>query len=273
MKVCKRCNRSGVEFARFKYGKEKAMCVECNVKSAKRKANWKATPTGAASIAITLASEGMAEAKKRANTSDASKAGQKRWRDRNTEYNHERNAKWEKSESGRKHRRARASKKEYKIWRRAYEKEKYANSPSYRLVCTMRHRMWESLQVNTRKSATFFKYAVDFSTPKDVGDFIITEAKKIGLDFERYGSIWHVDHSIACFWYDFNNDEDVVRCWRKKNLAPMEKKLNQEKGIHLPAMPQLIEIGSDVWPACWKGVPPSAEEERVARSTRMRVVR
>lgn len=273
MNVCKRCNRSGVEFARFKYGKEKAQCVECNVKSAARKATWKVTPSGAASIATTYASDAFAEAKKRGQTSDASKAGQKRWRDRNPEYNSERNAKWEKSDRGKELRLARRNKESHRIWLHAYMKERYDNSPAYRFVCAMRNRMWHMMNKTETVSCTFFKYAIDFDTPKAFADFILAKAAPKGFLFEDYGKKWHVDHTIAIFWYDHSNEEDIVRCWRGANLDPMEKKQNMTKWLGLPTPAQLQAIDPDLWPIGWKGVPPSAEEERVARSTRKRVVR
>lgn len=79
-----------------------------------------------------------------------------------------------------------------------------------------------------------------------------------GMTLENYGSFWEIDHIIARKWYDENDEEDLMRCWHKSNLQPLEGGENNKKRIEIPDEATLYRIGVDKWPKSWNGIPPDA---------------
>lgn len=49
------------------------------------------------------------------------------------------------------------------------------------------------------------------------------------MNFENYGSYWHIDHVIPCSKFNFSNEEDIMFCCCWTNLQPLEAKLNLSK--------------------------------------------
>jgi 5-methylcytosine-specific restriction endonuclease McrA len=55
------------------------------------------------------------------------------------------------------------------------------------------------------------------------------------MNWENYGSYWHIDHKIPISVFNFEKPEDYdfKRCWNLKNLQPLEKFKNMSKGNRL----------------------------------------
>lgn len=51
------------------------------------------------------------------------------------------------------------------------------------------------------------------------------------MNWENYGSYWHIDHKIPMSIFNFETpaDIDFIRCWSLKNLQPLEAKKNISK--------------------------------------------
>jgi len=69
-----------------------------------------------------------------------------------------------------------------------------------------------------------------------------------GMNWENYGTYWHVDHKTPIVVFNFEKPEDIDfrLCWSLKNLRPLEAKQNISKGarIEKPFQPALlINIG------------------------------
>lgn len=66
---------------------------------------------------------------------------------------------------------------------------------------------------------------------------------KPGMNWENYGTAWHIDHKIPVAVHNFERPEDIDfrLCWSLKNLQPMEKLKNISKGakIEEPFQPSL----------------------------------
>lgn len=50
------------------------------------------------------------------------------------------------------------------------------------------------------------------------------------MNWENYGSYWHVDHIKPCASFDLNNPEEQKKCFHYSNLRPLEAKENLRKG-------------------------------------------
>jgi len=253
----------------------KKRCVACNAKSAKGRFAWKQTPSGKVSIAKTNA-DPVVQAKLAAHTKSAAyKEGRSRVAKERVKDPEVRDraylaaSKWRKSDKGK--RWYAENRWRYAEWRSAYESERSANDAAFRFLKTMRERMRNALK-DEYQSATFFAIATDFESAQDLADHLLGMAAPHGWTLENYGTVWQVDHTVACFWYDHANPEDRRRCWRAQNLVPMLAKSNREKSFALPADDVLHGIGIENWPVDWKGVPPTAQERERARKFRVRVV-
>jgi hypothetical protein len=49
------------------------------------------------------------------------------------------------------------------------------------------------------------------------------------INWNNYGTVWHIDHIIPQAVYDFSLKEDIDKCWDKRNLRPMLKEENLMK--------------------------------------------
>lgn len=66
---------------------------------------------------------------------------------------------------------------------------------------------------------------------------------KLGMTWDNYGKLWHIDHKIPISAFNFEKPEDIdfKKCWNLKNLQPMEAKENMKKHNKLekPFQPSL----------------------------------
>ncbi len=55
------------------------------------------------------------------------------------------------------------------------------------------------------------------------------------MNWDNYGTYWHIDHKIPIAYFDFKSSDDVgfKLCWALKNLQPLEKIANMKKGAKI----------------------------------------
>jgi uncharacterized protein YlaI len=85
-----------------------------------------------------------------------------------------------------------------------------------------------------------------------------------GMTLENHGVVWEMEHTIACHWYDHNDDEDVLRCWSPSNMSCMLRHDNYSKGIDIPDDATIELVGRQNWPKAWNGIIPDKEALRAA---------
>jgi hypothetical protein len=73
-----------------------------------------------------------------------------------------------------------------------------------------------------------------------------------GMTMENHGTAWQLEHSIPRQAYDFDNPEDVRRCWSAENLEAMTPAKNAEKWVYLHDE-ILAKLGRDRFPVAWNG--------------------
>jgi hypothetical protein len=49
------------------------------------------------------------------------------------------------------------------------------------------------------------------------------------MNWENYGSYWHIDHIIPCSAWNLSIEENNKYCWNFRNLQPLESSENQSK--------------------------------------------
>jgi len=53
---------------------------------------------------------------------------------------------------------------------------------------------------------------------------------EIGMSWDNYGTVWHIDHIIPCASWNFTNLFESMCCWNYRNLQPMWALTNKSKG-------------------------------------------
>jgi hypothetical protein len=89
-------------------------------------------------------------------------------------------------------------------------------------------------------------------------DCIKAAAARSGFDLDTYGETWQLEHKIPREAYDFNNPEDVRRCWSPKNVHALSPADNKAKSWKLLDH-YLMEAGAENFPVAWNGQLPDEE--------------
>lgn len=98
--------------------------------------------------------------------------------------------------------------------------------PNIRLRCALSSR----IRMAMKKRSCGVKTLEVLGCP--MKDFIIyLESKfEVGMTWENYGKVWHVDHIMPCAIFDLTKPEHQRRCFHFSNLQPMFGRENLKKG-------------------------------------------
>lgn len=107
------------------------------------------------------------------------------------------------------------------------------------------------------ESCTFVE-RTGFSSTAEFLSVLKVDAKKKGLEWSEYGTKWQIDHKIPQEAFDFDNDDDIRRCWSPKNVHCLSKADNKAKSCKLLDH-YLMEAGAENFPVSWNGQLPSEE--------------
>jgi len=112
---------------------------------------------------------------------------------------------------------------------RAYMLRKRKHDLNYRIRMNLSCRINHALKCNS-KSATTKRL---LGCP--IKDFIMyLESKfEVGMTWENYGKVWHVDHIMPCAIFDLTKPEHQNRCFHFSNLQPMFARENLQKGARI----------------------------------------
>ena len=71
-----------------------------------------------------------------------------------------------------------------------------------------------------------------------------------GMTLDNHGVVWELDHKIPREAYDFDDPEDVKRCWSAPNVHALTPEANKEKSWKLVDQ-YVVEAGIERFPASW----------------------
>ena len=223
-------------------------CIPCNKKLAEATAKYQATDKGIAANAEWKKSE------------------------KATESNTEKTMHYRKTTAYRDHRdRVRGSAVTKARTKRGNDKRK--TKPDQKLRSALQRRLNRLLKGARHNSAAVFANT-EFASGEQVVEHFKSKLGP-GMTIDNHGTVWDMEHTIACRWYDHNDEDDVKRCWSLANLRCMTGSDNWSKGIDIPDDATLYEIGVDHWPKAWNGQIPDRDKlreqfhkDRVAASMR-----
>ena len=99
--------------------------------------------------------------------------------------------------------------------------ERRKNDPCFKLAHNCRTRL-NKIFKGSKSQKTFDLLDCDITFLKDWLEYNFKE----GMNFENYGSHWHIDHVIPCSLFDLTSEDEIKNCFRWTNLQPLEAKIN-----------------------------------------------
>ena len=108
-----------------------------------------------------------------------------------------------------------------------YYKRLRRENPKYRLDCNMGILMHHSLK--DKKAGRKWEELVNYNLEELIEHLENQFDDK--MNWENYGSYWHVDHILprSSFKYNYPEDPEFKKCWALENLQPLEKSANFRK--------------------------------------------
>jgi len=131
--------------------------------------------------------------------------------------------------------------REYNVKNREYIKQRY------KLYCENNHALilriakeYRQNNINVRLRKNFKSRIIENiqknkTTTEYLGSTIQVVKKWLEFNFEEfmnwenYGEVWHIDHTLPVNLFDLKNEIDIYICFNWKNLMPLQKETNIKK--------------------------------------------
>jgi hypothetical protein len=113
---------------------------------------------------------------------------------------------------------------------------KYKTDPSYRLKTNCRNRI--SAFLKSKKGSVKSADLIG-CTLEELKQYIGSMFKP-GMNWENYGSVWHVDHIMPIASFELSDIEQIKRCFHYTNLQPLFAVDNLKKNKTIPQSHQYI---------------------------------
>jgi hypothetical protein len=276
--------------------KTSALYSKCEVCRPKHAASSNSSANSAEAKRAFKASEAGKEADKRYKQSEAGKEADKRYKQ--SEAGKEADKRYKQSEAGKEAEKrhnatdsAKESKKEYKQSEAGKEADKRYNQSEAGKEADKRYREGDAGQETAKRFAANRKDRRRASTAMQMDGTIQCASNKLisgrtktsptfvertgfasesaflaaveatfqpGMAFANHGPVWELDHKIPREAYDFDDPEDVRRCWSPKNVHALTRSANAEKSWKLVDQ-YIFEAGVECLPVAWNDRLPDAD--------------
>jgi hypothetical protein len=230
-----------------------AASAHTSVNRAAINAAYKKTDKGKAIAKKYEASEKGKAKKKRAKTSEKGKAANKKYN--TSEKGKAANKRYREGDASQ----ARVERATAKRQKRRQE------SPAMRLALCIKSAAKDLLTGRIETSPTFLE-RTSFNSETHFLVHMENECRKNKLDFKDRDS-WTIDRKIPEEAYDFDNRDDVLRCWSPSNITAMTHHDNMEKSWKLTDW-WIASAGPACYPLSWQNRPPT-DEMKKAHADRM----
>ena len=111
---------------------------------------------------------------------------------------------------------------------RKYYNEKLKDNIDYRILSSLRTRVWTVLKKQKKSNSTI---KLTGCTIEFLRSHIESKFED-GMSWDNYG-VWHVDHIIPCANFNLSDPEQQKICFHYTNLQPMWGEKNIQKGSRL----------------------------------------
>lgn len=114
-----------------------------------------------------------------------------------------------------------------KLYKKNYDRWKYKNDPTFRLIHSLRSRLNQLLKGLNKSSHLLDMIGL---SPSEFFAYLENQFEE-NMSWDNYGKNgWTIDHKIPCASFDHSNPEEIKKCWHYTNLQPMWYKDNIKKG-------------------------------------------
>lgn len=122
-------------------------------------------------------------------------------------------------------------------YKRVWEKKQRETNPKFKLLKNMRNRLWQALKLAQSKADATPTKADSTPTKADSTlalcgctlEELIEHLERqftVEMNWDNYGTYWHVDHIIPCVSWDLFSDSEQKMCFHYTNLQPLEASEN-----------------------------------------------
>lgn len=115
-------------------------------------------------------------------------------------------------------------------YHREWKAEKRKTDVQYRLKSNVsrriRYELNTLLKSGTKKNYRTLEY---LSTSVEHLQNYLGGRFEIGMNWQNYGRVWHMDHIIPCAYWNFKRETDSLLCWHYRNLSPLWSSKNKSK--------------------------------------------
>lgn len=107
--------------------------------------------------------------------------------------------------------------------------KKRKEDPQYRMRYALRSNLQSAIKrinfsVKSERTMKYLDCSLDFI--KLWFEFLFDT----NMNWDNYGSYWHIDHIKPCASFDLTKQESIYECYNWTNLRPLEKNENIKKG-------------------------------------------
>lgn len=115
----------------------------------------------------------------------------------------------------------------YPDWSPVWYSSRLSMSPKQKAVDNLRSRLRELMKTTRRGGSSSRSKFIGCSTSQLAAHLESQFTKR--MNWQNYGTYWHVDHIIPCAAFDHTDPRQVAQCWHWTNLRPLEAKKNIAK--------------------------------------------
>jgi len=114
------------------------------------------------------------------------------------------------------------------IYVRGYGRRRRKYDLNYRILNSLRSRLWHSIRNNQKYGSTLELIGCSVENLKHYLENKFAD----GMSWDNYGK-WHIDHIIPCASFDLSKPKEQKRCFNYKNLQPLWRIDNIIKGAKI----------------------------------------
>jgi hypothetical protein len=114
----------------------------------------------------------------------------------------------------------------YRIKNKEKESERYKNDLNFRIAKLARNRINMAIRSKEKYKNTFYLLGCDINYLKEW----LASQFSAKMNWDNYGSMWHIDHILPCSEFDLKNSEEQDVCFHYTNLRPLWASENLSKG-------------------------------------------
>jgi hypothetical protein len=108
-----------------------------------------------------------------------------------------------------------------------YYLERKQTDPAFNILCNSRTRIRDALKGKNKSAKTVELLGC---TPEYLKTWLEGQWYDDKMNWENYGTYWHIDHIIPCSSFDLTDPEQQKECFNYMNLQPMIATENLQKG-------------------------------------------